>query len=244
MGDRSGGREPKGASLKKSKKNPGAPAAKLKKAAIVKDDHSKLYSLPPPLPSSAPYFDCAIALLSRQFDRDRDRVILRAVQEGNCCGLLTWFADVEKQAQVAELCKENSGICYFATGIHPDNVEKTNKKCHDDWIAKIHDLSCRPECIALLSGLNLSKEMGCHFAQESLLKELYKIACTVQLPLIVHAHDALSLEKVVELICTESSWSICLIDVILSCTKATFDNQMDFIVKKKRFTGHRSSSIT
>jgi len=200
MGDRSGGREPKGASLKKSKKNPGAPAAKTKRSAASKDDQCQsLSTLPPPQPSNDLYFDCAIALLSRQYDRDREKVISRAITEGHCCGMLVWFADVEKQPQIADICKDNNGICYFATGIHPDNVEKTNKKSHDEWISKILELSRRSECISIVSGLNLSKEMGTHFAQESLLNTLISVASNAILPLIVHAHDSKSLEKILEI---------------------------------------------
>lgn len=199
MGDRSGGREPKGASLKKSKKNPGAPAAKIKKAAIAKEDVKVTRSLRPPIPSTEKYFDCSIALLSRQFDRDRDKVILRAQLEGHCCGLLAWFADVEKQSLLADLCKSNSGICYFATGVHPDNIDKTNKKKHDEWLLKTEELSTRVECIAILSGLNLSKEVGSYFAQESILISLMTLASKLTLPLIVHAHDGASLSKIVEI---------------------------------------------
>eukprot|EP01035_Chromulina_nebulosa_P018684 gene18684-24437_t len=76
MGDRSGGREPKGASLKKSKKNPGAPAAKTKK--VAKAIITATISSSAPMPNSDRlYFDCGAALLSRQFDKDRDRVLGR-----------------------------------------------------------------------------------------------------------------------------------------------------------------------
>lgn len=151
MGDRSGGRESKGTSLKKSKKNPGASAARVKTAA--KDPNSgPAVSLPAPEPGSELYFDAGVALLSRQFDRDRDRVIARAKQDGDCCGMLVWFADIEKQASVAEHCKTFSGSCFFATGIHPDNIDRTNKKSHDDWLAKVEELGKQAECVAILSG--------------------------------------------------------------------------------------------
>ena len=198
MGDRSGGRESKGTSLKKSKKNPGAPAAKTKKAPISKEE-TILAKLPSPIPSKAEYFDCSIALLSRQFDRDRDKVILRAQQEGRCCGFLAWFADAEKQTQLADHCKENSGFCYFATGVHPDNIGKTNKKSHEEWMSKVQELACRVECIAVLSGLNLAKEVGSHFAQESLLSSLITAASKSTLPLVAHCHDATSLDKFCEI---------------------------------------------
>lgn len=99
MGDRSGSREPKGASLKKSKKNPGASAAKVKKVSLKAQGLTSgpIASLPPPLPTVFPdgkFFDCGVALLSRQFDRDRDRVLQRAQTEGRCLGLCIWFSDI------------------------------------------------------------------------------------------------------------------------------------------------------
>ena len=95
MGDRSGGREAKGSSLKKSKKNPGCAVAK--KGKTKKDDSLVLTSASAPFPnSSEPYFDCGTAILSRQFDRDRERVLTRAQSEG-CCAIVTWFSDIEKQ---------------------------------------------------------------------------------------------------------------------------------------------------
>lgn len=155
MGDRSGGREPKGASLKKSKKNPGASAAKAKKASLKAPGPLKpSTSLPPPLPANAEglHFDCGVALLSRQFDRDRDRVIARAQSEGKSLGMLLWFADIEKQQAIADLSKVNSGVCYYATGVHPDNIDRTNKKSHEEWMEKTEELAKRSECLAILSG--------------------------------------------------------------------------------------------
>jgi hypothetical protein len=156
MGDRSGSREPKGASLKKSRKNPGASAAKAKKVSLkaLGVATGPIASLQPPAPIFADelYFDSGVALLSRQFDRDRDRVIQRAQTDGHCMGILIWFSDIEKQSAVADLCKTNSGYCYYATGVHPDNIDRTNKKSHDEWLEKVEELGKKAECLAILSG--------------------------------------------------------------------------------------------
>lgn len=151
MGDRGGGRESKGTSLKKSKKNPGASAARVKTAAKVPNSGPSV-SLPAPAPGFELFFDAGVALLSRQFDRDRERVIIRAKKDGDCCGMLVWFADIEKQTIVAEHCKAFSGSCYFSTGIHPDNIDRINKKSHEEWLAKVEDLAKQAECVAILSG--------------------------------------------------------------------------------------------
>lgn len=208
MGDRSGSREPKGASLKKSKKNPGASAAKAKKASLkaLGLQSGPVNSLPPPAlvnDTEGGIFDAGVALLSRQFDRDRDRVIQRAFQEAKCFGMLTWFSDIEKQSQIADFCKSNSGICYFATGIHPDNIDRTNKKSHDDWLKQVEELGRKSECISILTGLNLSREMGTHFSQESLLKSSLEIADRIILPTTFHIPDIKSLERVFEILESE-----------------------------------------
>jgi hypothetical protein len=152
MGDRSGGRESKGTSLKKSKNNPGASAARVKTVAKAVGQSGPVVSLPAPAPGREKFFDCGVALLSRQFDRDRERVVARAAEEGDCCGMLVWFADIEKQVVVADFCKSFSGRCYFATGVHPDNIDRTNKKSHPEWAEKIEELAKRPECVAIYSG--------------------------------------------------------------------------------------------
>ena len=77
-----------------------------------------------------PYFDCGCAILSRQFDRDRDRVVSRAKTEG-VSGIIGWFSDIEKQSGLSDLCKSNLGHVYCIIGIHPDNIDRTNKKSHE-----------------------------------------------------------------------------------------------------------------
>ncbi len=158
-----------------------------------------LHTLPPPSLSNGFYFDCSVALLSRQFDRDRDRVISRA-QQDNVCGILAWFSDVEKQTLLNDLSKANRGFCYFGTGIHPDNISHTNKKMQDTWIEKIEDLGKEAECISMLSGLNLTRDIGTHFAQESVLRALAHVADKLLLPMILHCPDSNSLDRALEIL--------------------------------------------
>lgn len=90
---------------------------------------------------------------------------------------------------LSDLCKVNSGFCYFVTGIHPDNIDGTNKKAHDTWLERSEELARRPECVGILSGLNLSREMKTHFAQEQLLKQSFELADKLLLPVILHIPD-------------------------------------------------------
>lgn len=200
MPDRGGGREPKGASLKVTKKNPGGVAARGMKKKVVLSPESKP-NLPPPPPRSGKFFDCSTAILSRQFDRDRDRVLSRASADG-VSGILCWFADIEKLDELAALCAANSGFCYYIAGVHPDNIDRTNKK-HEGWMAKVDDSARNAECVAILSGLNFNREIGTHFAQESLLRASYKLAVSLNLPLVLHVLDPRSLERAIEVLLEE-----------------------------------------
>lgn len=152
-----------GASLKKSKKNPGGVNARGKKA-------EKVYSGPEesantPIPGPELYIDCGAALLSRQYENDRDRVLQRAKTDGNVAAIVIWFTDVEKQHLLAEVCKNNSGLCYNFVGVHPDNVNRTNKSSQEAWMLKVEEVARKAECVGILSGLNLGKDMATHFAQ-------------------------------------------------------------------------------
>ena len=204
MGDRGGGREAKGTSLKKSKKNPGSTVAKQKKAPSAKGSVAPT-SLPPAPPGSGQYFDAGCALLSRQFDRDRERVCLRAKEDG-LSAVLVWFSDVDKQQVIADTCKANLGLCYGIVGVHPDNIDRMNKKSHEDWLEKIEELGRRSEIVGILSGLNLSRETGTHFAQETLLKAHRSLAEKLLLPLVLHvASDGASIERAIDVL-REDGW--------------------------------------
>ena len=104
-GDRGGGRESKGSSLKL--KNPGV-EKKNKKVAKADTGLPTATAPPPPLGEGA-NLDCGVALISRQFDRDRDRVIQRSRDEGDVCAMLLWSSDWEKQEAVAKLCADRRG---------------------------------------------------------------------------------------------------------------------------------------
>lgn len=122
-------------------------------------------------------------------------------------GILIWFSDVEKQSTILESCKTSLGHCYAAVGISPDNIDRTNKKMHATWISKIEELALSAECVAIISGLNLTREMGTHFAQETLLKSCVEVAGRLGLPLILHVgNDGSSLDRVYEIL-METGWA-------------------------------------
>jgi len=215
MGDRGGGREGKGISLKNSKKNPGSKVAKAKKAP--KDEHdSKKKGASSPVVGVGSMVDCGSALLSRQFERDRDRVITRAGEQG-VGPILCWFADVQKQEDLQALIQPYKGQLYLVAGVHPDNISRTNKAAHDTWISSIKMLARDNECVGIISGLNCTREVATHFPQEKLLRSCISLASETGLCLILHlpCDAGVSLKKTIDILEEESfSGSAILFDTL------------------------------
>lgn len=64
---------------------------------------------------------------------------------------------------------------------------------------KVEEIARKPECVGILSGLNLGRELATHFAQESLLKTSCKLCEKLLLPLVLHITDS-SLEICIEIL--------------------------------------------
>jgi Tat protein secretion system quality control protein TatD with DNase activity len=196
--DRGGGRESKGASLRKSKKNPGAAAARAKTEAKASHPATKVYAAAPPF-TCDDVMDCGVAILSRKFDADRDRLLDRARTDAKCIAIMTWCGEVERQEALAQYCSENPNRAFCAIGVHPDNVDRTNKKAHQGWVETTESIACDSSCIAILTGLDLTRELATHFSQELLMLELFKCAARLKLPVVVHLHnDTQTIERFVD----------------------------------------------
>jgi hypothetical protein len=145
--DRGGGRESKGGSLRKSKQG----RAELAKAAASTPREVRPDCVPPKPPVSqlppstskppppadllaAPLLDCCCALLSRQFDRDREAVLRRAAQS-RVAALVLHCSDVDRQKELLALAKSAPGVLYCALGALPDNLKRTNEKQMAGWLA-------------------------------------------------------------------------------------------------------------
>jgi Tat protein secretion system quality control protein TatD with DNase activity len=196
--DRGGGREAKGASLRRSKKNPGAAAARAKTEAKGSQPATKVYAERPDF-GNGNVMDCAVAVLSRKFDADRDRLLDRARDEAKCVAVLTWCGEVERQEALVQYCCDYPGRAFCAVGVHPDNVDRTNKKAHQGWIETTESIARSPTCVAVLTGLDLTREQATHFSQEALMQELFSCAKRLKLPVMLHLHeDHQTLERFTE----------------------------------------------
>lgn len=122
------------------------------------------------------------------------------------CAVVCWCPSIDKLPELTDLAADvsHSGHVYFVAGVHPDNVDRTNQKSHEDWLKKVEIAARKPECCAVMSGLNLSREHGTHFAQEALLKGSCEVAGRTHLPLILHiapdTGDVNSLDRALEIL--------------------------------------------
>lgn len=196
--DRGGGREAKGASLRRSKKNPGAAAARAKTEAKTQQLATKTYASSPEWAADSK-MDCAVAVLSRKFDADRDRLLVRARDEANVVAIMAWCGEFERQSALIQYCADHPGRAFCAIGVHPDNVDRTNKKAHEGWVESTESIARDASCIAILTGLDLTRELATHFSQEALMFELCMCAKRLRLPIVVHLHeDSQTIERFVD----------------------------------------------
>ncbi len=139
--------------------------------------HSPEYSL------SNVLVDCGCNLLSRRFEADQEKIIQRAVKTG-VESMIVYCNDFEKQEAIALLSQTNTGVIYSCIGIHPDNI-KRNDKTFASRLTDIKDWSLKSETVAILSGLDFSREFSTHFPQEKVFTMLIELAIDVELPLLI-----------------------------------------------------------
>ncbi|KAG5488049.1 hypothetical protein LSCM4_08274 [Leishmania orientalis] len=252
--DRGGGREAKGSSLRRSRKNPGAPTTKNKSAhrhytttttratptvplaclpvlkalvapaagegdtvgattasAMVGFENALAAVKDAVEAGNALYIDAAVALLSRKLEEGQEGIFRRAVEEGRLAAIVCWCGEVERQSLLLDTCMQHNklyrgeseqqqlgtvaaakaGVLLYAMlGIHVDNIDRVNMRLHDQWIKELETNVKHGDVVGVLTGLNLSRDHGTHYAQERLFKECWRIASEAHLPLVLHLHAA------------------------------------------------------
>lgn len=81
-------------------------------------------------------------------------------------------------------------ILYAVLGIHVNSIDRVNMRLHDQWIKDLEANVKHADVLGVLSGLNLSRDRGTHYAQERLLKECWRVAAEAHLPLVLHLYAA------------------------------------------------------
>eukprot|EP01119_Soliformovum_irregulare_P013104 TRINITY_DN3457_c3_g1_i1.p1 TRINITY_DN3457_c3_g1~~TRINITY_DN3457_c3_g1_i1.p1 ORF type:complete len:571 (+),score=222.31 TRINITY_DN3457_c3_g1_i1:174-1715(+) len=140
--------------------------------------------------------DVACGLANRRFEYDLGKVIARAKQTG-VDGIVIYSNDFDKQKALEQLAKDYSGFIYFSIGIHPDNIKRGNDKIIAQKLEAFKEMALTmPECVAIVAGLDLSREVGTHYAQEKLFNDQLAMASSLEIPVVIH--QVAAVEQVVE----------------------------------------------
>eukprot|EP01122_Echinamoeba_exundans_P014672 TRINITY_DN668_c0_g3_i1.p1 TRINITY_DN668_c0_g3~~TRINITY_DN668_c0_g3_i1.p1 ORF type:complete len:625 (-),score=190.73 TRINITY_DN668_c0_g3_i1:16-1890(-) len=196
--DRGGSREGK----KSLRKNKIAIADKIKnsekqQAAVERPSKSPLAPSLANKSSDAGIIDCGCNFVSRRFENDLSRVIQRALT-GGVDGMIIVSNDFDKQDVVSLLVKQYSGSLYACVGIHPDNVKRANDKLFQQRQEALKDIAVMPETVAVVCGLDWTREFATRYPQEKLLINHFELAAEVDLPVVVCTIGDGAAEKLAE----------------------------------------------
>jgi TatD DNase family protein len=128
-----------------------------------------------------------------QFDPDRDEVIQRAVS-ADVRHMITVGIDVSSSLKAISLA-ENYPPLFAAVGIHPHNADLADRKD----LKRIESISAEKKVVAIGEiGLDFYRNLSSRHNQRRWFKHQLDIAIRCNLPVAVHAREAL--EEVLEIL--------------------------------------------
>ncbi len=131
------------------------------------------------------FIDSHCHLEMEDFDRDRDGVIARALENGidHIITVGTTIPDAEKALKIAE---KNEPV-YVTLGIHPHEVKDIRPGDYD----RLRSLAREPKVVGFGEiGLDFYRNHSPRPAQLEHFRELLKLGRELQLPIVIHDRDA------------------------------------------------------
>jgi TatD DNase family protein len=147
--------------------------------------------------SESGIIDSGCNFVSRRFENDLSRVIQRALT-GGVDAMIIVSNDFDKQDVVSLLVKQYSGSLFAGVGIHPDNVKRANDKLFQQRQESLKDIAVMPETVAVVCGLDWTREFATRYPQEKLLVNHFELAAEVDLPVVVCTIGDGAAEKLAE----------------------------------------------
>ena len=121
----------------------------------------------------------------KDFDRDRDRVIARALEAG-VGYILTVATTIPDMHKALEISQKYESV-YVALGIHPHEVKDINKGDYDE----LRSLAREKKVIAFGEiGLDFFRDYSPREVQQARFRELLRLGRELGLPIILHDRDA------------------------------------------------------
>ena len=136
-------------------------------------------------PVSSPLVDSHAHLDFRDFNKDRDAVVQRALAAGVEIIINVGF-DLTSSRKAGELAVSYSSI-YAAVGIHPHDAAAVPR----DYLAQLETLAAAPGVVALGEmGLDFYRDRSPRSLQRKVFREQLALARQLNMPVILHDRDA------------------------------------------------------
>lgn len=130
--------------------------------------------------------DIGLNLTSKQFDRDRDAVVERALAAGVEQMVLTGTS-LQCSRDASGLAQARPGVLYSTAGVHPHHA----KDVRPEDYAEIRTLAARPEVVAVGEcGLDHNRNYSPQDVQAEVFEAQLGLAVEVNLPVFLHERDA------------------------------------------------------
>ena len=139
--------------------------------------------------------DIGINLMHRQFDRDRDQVLMSAAEAGVMQMMITGTS-IRESEEAAAFAANHPGVLYSTAGIHPHDA----KGCRGNTISKLKALAKLPQVVAIGEcGLDYDRDFSPRDVQRHWFEEQIKLARDLNMPLFLHERAAFSdFKKILE----------------------------------------------
>lgn len=130
--------------------------------------------------------DIGVNLTDRQFNRDRDDVIERAIEAGVTTMILTG-TDLDESQAALQLAEQYAGYCYSTAGMHPHNA----KDATETSFRELSSLLQENKVVAVgETGLDFNRDFSPRPVQERVFERQLELAIQYQMPAFCHERDA------------------------------------------------------
>ena len=136
--------------------------------------------------------DIGINLMHKQFHRDREAVLQRAIQH-HVGALILTGCSVKGSKEAQQYCANyDDGTApirlYCTAGVHPHDA----KSCNDDTtLQTLRQLAMTPQVVAIGEcGLDYNRNFSPPAVQRKWFELQLQLACELQLPVFLHERDA------------------------------------------------------
>ncbi len=130
--------------------------------------------------------DIGVNLTHRQFEKDRDQVIDRAVASGVVAMVITGTSERSSRS-AKKLASARPGVLFSTAGVHPHDA----KSCTKGTLGALRELAQAPEVVAIGEcGLDYNRDFSPRLVQDRWFEAQLELAIELKLPVFLHERDS------------------------------------------------------